>query len=147
MKKTGVLNAELMAALTKARHKDAIVIVDAGMPVPACANLVDISFIRGVPSLTDTLRGVLSEVVVESVAYYEPMARYNPALLECLQGIFRRQKVEPVSSADFKKICENAIVVVRTAEYGACSNLILYSASGLDEFYDKYNIDPTEIPG
>ena len=51
MIKNTVINAELGYALATARHKDAIVICDANMPIPDGCNVIDVSLIRGVPTL------------------------------------------------------------------------------------------------
>ena len=55
MIKNTVINAELGYALATARHKDAIVICDANMPIPDGCNVIDVSLIRGVPTLEQTM--------------------------------------------------------------------------------------------
>ena len=50
MIKHTVINAELGYALATARHKDAIVICDANMPIPDGCNVIDVSLVRGVPT-------------------------------------------------------------------------------------------------
>lgn len=55
MIKNTVINAELGYALATARHKDAIVICDANMPIPDGCNVIDVSLIRGVPTLEQTI--------------------------------------------------------------------------------------------
>ena len=47
MIKHTVINAELGYALVTARHKDAIVICDANMPIPDGCNVIDVSLVRG----------------------------------------------------------------------------------------------------
>ena len=54
MIKHTVINAELGYALATARHKDAIVICDANMPIPDGCNVIDVSLVRGVPTLVQT---------------------------------------------------------------------------------------------
>ena len=46
MIKNTVINAELGYALATARHKDAIVICDANMPIPDGCNVIDVSLIE-----------------------------------------------------------------------------------------------------
>lgn len=46
MIKHTVINAELGYALATARHKDAIVICDANMPIPDGCNVIDVSLVR-----------------------------------------------------------------------------------------------------
>ena len=47
MIKHTVINAELGYALATARHKDAIVICDANMPIPDGCNVIDVSLVAG----------------------------------------------------------------------------------------------------
>lgn len=49
MTKNTVIHAELAYALATARHKDAIVICDANMPVPGGCNVIDVSLALCVP--------------------------------------------------------------------------------------------------
>ena len=60
MIKNTVINAELGYALATARHKDAIVICDANMPIPDGCNVIDVSLIRGVPTLEQTMCAILN---------------------------------------------------------------------------------------
>ena len=63
MIKNTVINAELGYALATARHKDAIVICDANMPIPDGCNVIDVSLIRGVPTLEQTMCAILNDLV------------------------------------------------------------------------------------
>ena len=65
MIKNTVINAELGYALATARHKDAIVICDANMPIPDGCNVIDVSLIRGVPTLEQTMCAILNDLVAE----------------------------------------------------------------------------------
>ena len=50
MIKNHIINAGLGLALARARHKDAIVICDANMPIPPGCAEIDLSLVRGVPT-------------------------------------------------------------------------------------------------
>ena len=50
MKKSGIINAELMKALTLARHGHMITICDAGFPIPKGEDIIDLSLTAGIPS-------------------------------------------------------------------------------------------------
>ena len=66
MKKSGIINAELMKALTLARHGHMITICDAGFPIPKGEDIIDLSLTAGIPSFFDTLKAVLNEIIVEN---------------------------------------------------------------------------------
>ena len=63
MKKSGIINAELMKALTLARHGHMITICDAGFPIPKGEDIIDLSLTAGIPSFFDTLKAVLNEII------------------------------------------------------------------------------------
>lgn len=140
MKKNGILHVELMRALTAARHKDTIVILDAGMPIPDGCNVIDLALVKGIPSFLDTLKAVLNEIVVEHYAVFEPMIQYNPQMYETVQKILCRQTSAALSQQEFTEIMKTSKAVIRTADFRSCCNLILYSASGMDRYVDKYDL-------
>lgn len=100
MKKTGILNAELMGELTKIRHKDKLVICDAGFPIPKGANVVDVSLVAGIPSMLQVLKAVLNEIIVEDYTVFDAMKEANPEYYIFLTGIFKAQNYHEADMAD-----------------------------------------------
>ena len=82
MIKHTVINAELGYALATARHKDAIVICDANMPIPDGCNVIDVSLVRGVPTLVQTMCAILNDLVAERYEVFELMPQYNDAMYQ-----------------------------------------------------------------
>ena len=68
MKKTGILNANLSYLIAALGHKDLVMIGDAGMPIPAGVEIVDLALMKGVPTFKQTLEAVLKEMEVEYAA-------------------------------------------------------------------------------
>lgn len=132
MKKTGILNAELMSELTKLRHMDQFVICDAGFPVPQGANIVDVSLIAGVPSFMLTLKAVLNELIVEDYVIFDFMKEYNTETYDELKKIFCKQTAREVSMEEFIELSKNVKLFIRTGELKPASNILLTSASGAD---------------
>ena len=104
MIKQTVINAQLAQALALARHKDAIVICDANMPIPAGCNLVDVSLMRGVPTLLETLKAILNDFVAERYQVFELMPQYNPAMLAAIQEEVHRFTVSRMTEAKRKTL-------------------------------------------
>ena len=88
MIKNTVINAELGYALATARHKDAIVICDANMPIPDGCNVIDVSLIRGVPTLEQTICAIMNDLVAERYEVFELMMlcikRFSRCCRSCL---------------------------------------------------------------
>lgn len=140
MKKTGILNVELMKELTALRHGDEIAILDAGLAIPNGCKVIDLALVKGIPSFIDTIKAVLNEIVVEKFIYFAPMETYNPEMFKTLGEMMPKQQQEGLILPDFVERVKGTKVVVRTAEFGSCCNIILASASGLQKYVDKYDL-------
>lgn len=131
MKKTGILNAELMKGLTLARHGHMITICDAGYPIPKGETVIDLSLTAGIPSFFDTLRAVLNEIIVESYIVVDHMEKYNPQGLMGLEKMMPEQVQERLDFETFIERSKGSLIFVRTGELIPDSNIILISASGV----------------
>ena len=80
MKKTGILNANLSYLIAALGHKDLVMIGDAGMPIPAGVEIVDLALMKGVPTFKQTLEAVLKEMEVEYYFLADEMDEKNPVL-------------------------------------------------------------------
>lgn len=141
MKKTGILNAQLAGELTKLRHQDRFVICDMGYPIPAGANWVDVSLIAGVPTFMQVMRAVLREMVVEEYTIFDDMEEYNPEVYREVAALLCKQPQNRMPMEDFVEASKKAKLFIRTGEFLPCSNIILTSASGVQDAVDEFNID------
>lgn len=139
MIKNTVINAELGYALATARHKDAIVICDANMPIPDGCNVVDVSLVRGVPTLLQTLRAILNDLVAERYEVFELMPQYNPQMLQAIEALVPQLPGGTISQEKLTETMQRAKAVVRTGDFGSCCTMVLYSASGMDKYVDQFN--------
>ena len=90
MIKSCVINGELSHALALARHKDAIVLCDANMPIPNGCHVIDLSLVRGLPTLTQILNAVLNDMVAERHQVFELIPQYNPQMYQSIRELLRR---------------------------------------------------------
>ena len=65
MLKTGILHPQLARVLAELRHKDTIIIGDAGLPIPKGVERVDLGWRPGDPAYLDVLEEILKYIVVE----------------------------------------------------------------------------------
>lgn len=89
MKKSGILNSELSKAVGKMGHGDIILIGDVGCPFPRhdMTTCIDLAVTDGVPKVTDVLKTVLDELVVEEYIVSEETKSVSPAVYEEFKGI------------------------------------------------------------
>ena len=108
MKKTGILNAQLIGELAKIRHQDKLVICDIGFPIPKGAVVVDVSLVEGIPTFMQVLKAVLNEIIVEDYTVFDFMKQYNTEYYDQIQEFFVNQTHSEVSMPEFIELSKEA---------------------------------------
>jgi D-ribose pyranase len=134
MKRGVILNPELSRVVALMGHGDSIVVADAGLPIPAGVERIDLAFAPGKPAFLEVLEALLAELEVErAVLATELQAAAPPAFVQALQARLlalprvRERGVEQVTHQELKRLCGAARAVVRTGEFTPYANVILYS--------------------
>jgi D-ribose pyranase len=125
MKKTGLLNQPISCVIAGLGHMDTLVIADAGLPIPAETQRIDLALTEGIPSFLDTLRAVLGEMKVEGAIVAEEMVEESPGIHEATRNLLGDTPVETVSHSVFKRQTRSARAVIRTGEFTPYANIIL----------------------
>lgn len=133
MKKGVLLNAEVSAVVSRLGHTDLIVICDAGLPIPAVTQRIDLALTQGVPTFLQVVGVVTQEMQVESAILAEEMVNQNPqlhqALLAQLIQLGQHQgntiSVSYISHQAFKAQTEHSRAVIRSGECSPYANVIL----------------------
>ena len=133
MKKGLLLNAPLNAVIAECGHTDQICLCDAGLPIPAATQRIDLALKAGVPGLLETAQVVCEEMVVERVILAEELPRVSPEchdqLLQLLQQAESKQgkpiQIEYIPHEAFKQQTHQCKAVVRTGEVTPYANLII----------------------
>jgi D-ribose pyranase len=127
MKKTPLLNAELSRLVASLGHGDAVVVADAGLPVPAGTAVIDLALTRGVPSFAQVLDALLSEMQVERAEHAEQMLARSPQIAALLRRALPGVPIATVDHDVFKQRCGAARAVVRTGECTPYANVMLFA--------------------
>lgn len=131
MKKAGILNGELMGALTNLRHGDGLVICDQGFPIPKGCYTIDISLVSGIPTFKQVLKALLDEMRFESYYIVDFMDEANPEYYQLIQESLSKYDVKKkLSMEEFVNKTKEAKLVIRTGEPLPASNIYLVSCSG-----------------
>ncbi len=129
MKKVGIINQPLSAVISGLGHTDTLTIADAGLPIPASTQRIDLALTTGVPSFIQTLETILGELFVEKAIVAEEMKEVSPhmfeAVLETLDGV----PVDMVPHVLFKEKTADSKAVVRTGEFTPYANIILVAGA------------------
>lgn len=130
MRRNGLLNPELLRAIAAMGHTDALVIADAGLPVPPGVPVLDLSVVPGVPSVEVVTRAVLGELAVEGAVWATEAAQPNSGMdarfRTWLRELAPHAALRQVPHEEFKRLSGAARLVVRTGEFTPYANLLLY---------------------
>jgi D-ribose pyranase len=125
MKKTGLLNQPLSAAIAGMGHGDKIIICDAGLPIPAGVQRIDLAVQEGIPSFLDVLDATLGELEVERAIIAQEMQTESADLHGTLQNKLASIEIDTISHESFKQMSAGATAIVRTGEFTPYANVIL----------------------
>jgi D-ribose pyranase len=118
----GIWNPRLIEVIASLGHTDTLVVSDAGLPVPAGVECIDLVWARGEPALMPVLGAVLSELQVESAVIAKEL---EGSMLGQIGGALGDLPVDRVSHEELKEAVAAARAVVRTGETTPYANVIL----------------------
>jgi len=132
MKRGTILHPELSRVIAALGHGDALVIADAGLPIPQGVERIDLAYAPGKPPFMDVLEAVLAEMEVERAMVAAETETVTPEafsrpLHERLRSLPKvaRRGVELVPHEELKRLTRGARAVVRTGEFTPYANVIL----------------------
>lgn len=127
MKKSGILNPDLMKIIASMGHTDRLCVADSGLPIPPGVPRIDLVLVAGVPGFLQTLRAVLGELQVEEAVVAEEMRTRSPQLYEQTRQALGGIRLQYVPHGQFKEMLQTVRAVVRTGEQTPYANVILES--------------------
>lgn len=127
MKKTKVINSDMSRVIAQMAHFDKLAIGDAGMPVPAGTEKIDLAVTQGIPSFMDVLNNVLEELEVQRIFLAEEIKTQNPAMLENIKKRLPDIPIVFIPHDEMKKDLSDCKAFIRTGEMTPYSNIMLES--------------------
>ena len=127
MKKTAVINSDISRVIAQMGHFDTLAIGDAGMPVPAGTEKIDLAVTKNLPSFIDVLTNVLTELQVQRIYLAEEMKVQNAKQLTAVKQLFPDVDIVFIPHDQMKKDLSKAHAFIRTGEMTPYSNIILES--------------------
>jgi D-ribose pyranase len=125
MKKIGIINQPISAVIASLGHTDTIVIADAGLPIPAAPQRIDLALTAGTPGFMETLRVILTEMQVERAIVAQEMLDVSPAVYQAVTELLGPLPIETIPHQNFKEQTASAKAVIRTGEFTPYANIIL----------------------
>lgn len=127
MKKGVLLNHPISSVIAGMGHTDELVIADAGLPIPASTQRIDLALTENMPTVLDTLRTILQELQVEKAVVAKEISTVSPQILDNIKELLGDVPIETMPHEDFKKRTAGAKAVIRTGDFSAYANIILIS--------------------
>ncbi len=128
MRKSGILNSNIVSVIADMGVTDTIAIVDASVAIPDETKKIDISLVKGVPSLKDTLKAVLSEIESSEVVIAMETEEENETAYNNILEEVKDRKVLKVSNEQLKLMLKKCKAVIRCGECTPYSNIIIKSS-------------------
>lgn len=126
MLKGGILHPQLRSLMGRLRHMDTLVIADAGLPVPAGVERVDLGWRPGDPAYLDVLEELLKAMVVEHATFAEEALTVSPEFHQKALALLPEGcPVDYLPHTELKKQTEKAMAIVLTGEFTPYTNVIL----------------------
>ena len=127
MKKTKVINSDMSRVIPHMGQFDKLAIGDAGMPVPAGTEKIDLAVTQGIPSFMDVLNNVLEELEVQRIFLAEEIKTQNPTMLENIKKRLPDIPIVFIPHDEMKKDLSDCKAFIRTGEMTPYSNIMLES--------------------
>lgn len=134
MKRGTLLHPALSRIVASLGHGDAIVVADAGLPIPAGPERIDLAFAPGKPGFLEVLDALLAELEVERAlladeAWTVTPPRFREAVEARLLALpkVKVRGLEHAPHEEFKRLTAGARAIVRTGELTPYANVILSS--------------------
>jgi len=136
MKRHGILNAQLSGAIATLGHTDLIMVVDAGFPIPAHANRIDLAIAENLPDLRTVLALIAAEVVVEGVVRADDVVTNNPRLDDFLHATFTQAEFTTRTHSEvLGELASRAKVIVRTGAFEPWGNIGLLCGVDIPKWF------------
>ena len=129
MKKIGIMNAPISSVIAKLEHSDRITVGDAGLPVPATTQCIDITLKPGTPGFLETLEVILVEMFVEKAYVSEDIIEKSPHIYAGIQNLLGDVPIDLLPHDEFKKLTGSTKAIIRTAEFTPFANVILVAGA------------------
>lgn len=129
MLKTGILNPDINALLSRVRHTNTLVIADRGFPFWPMIETVDISLVDDVPTVLQVLEAIRPVFIIgQAYMAQEFLEENTPAVQARFRSAFGEIPVAYEPHEVFKTRVPHAIGLIRTGDTIQYANMILVSA-------------------
>ena len=126
MIKQGIFHPQLLRVMGELRHRDTLVIGDAGLPIPKGVERIDLGWKAGSPGYLEVLEEILKYLVVEQATFAEEAKTVSPEFhIKALSILPGNLPLRYIPHTELKKESESAKAIILTGEFTGYTNVIL----------------------
>ncbi|VYT24095.1 D-ribose pyranase [uncultured Blautia sp.] len=126
MLKEGIFHPQLCRVLAELRHKDMLVIGDAGLPIPKGVERVDLGWKAGSPGYLEVLEEILKAITVEEAVFADEALSVTPEFHEKAKALLPDNlPVSYIPHTELKEMSEKAKAIILTGEFTGYTNVVL----------------------
>ncbi|HEX4651238.1 MAG TPA: RbsD/FucU family protein [Granulicella sp.] len=127
MLRSGILNPQVNALLSRIRHTNTLVIADRGFPFWPQVETVDLSLVDDIPTVLNVLAAIAPNFLIGRAWMAEEFREKNAAtVVDAYAALL--PPIDFDRHLEFKRRVPAAIGIIRTADTTPYSNVILESA-------------------
>lgn len=125
-----LINPDIMAALSRCGHGDRVLISDGNYPLNSksgTAAKIFLGLTAGIPTVTDVLAAVQSEIVVEDARVMEPADGSTPEIFSEFTEMLGGMELKRLGRYDFYDECckDDVRVAISTGDRRRCANILI----------------------
>ncbi len=132
MIQSGILNPHILDLVARIRHTNTLVIADWAFPFWPEIETIDLSLIKGIPTVLDVLDALQPNFKIGRIWQAEEFLQTNPAQtiqrFDISFAAFTGAAIDRLPHAAFKSMVPQAIGLIRTGDPTAYGNIILESS-------------------
>ena len=126
MIKQGIFHPQLLRVMGELRHRDTLVIGDAGLPIPKGVERIDLGWKAGSPGYLEVLEEILKYLVVEQATFAEEAKTVSLEFhKKALSLLTENLPLRYIPHTELKKESESAKAIILTGEFTGYTNVIL----------------------
>ena len=126
MLKSGILHPQLARVLAELRHKDLLVIGDAGLPIPKGVERIDLGWKPGNPAYLDVLEEISKYIVIESAVFADEAKIVSPEFnKKAIALLDEKLPISYVPHEELKEMTKSAKAIILTGEFTPYTNIVI----------------------
>jgi D-ribose pyranase len=127
LKKTSLLNHQVSDVIARLGHTQRLIIGDAGLPIPAGVQRIDLAVSPGLPTVMELARAIATEMQVEAIVVADELLDRDSSRPGEIRAVFPGASFASLPHESFKAESAQAIAIVRTGQCTQYANVMLIS--------------------